>query len=107
MILEKINSYTLYAYLLLGLLILIFLIKLLLNSKKLNKEIIKAQDKSDEILAQANEVIESYTAIGNSISSFAKIMMIISLLRMNDKQEKKVKDKKSLLKAVIKTAYSL
>ena len=37
MILEKINSYTLYAYLLLGLLILIFLIRLLLNSKKLNK----------------------------------------------------------------------
>ena len=75
--------------------------------KEMKRQTVKALIELSNTVEQANEVIESYTAIGNSISSFAKIMMIISLLRMNNKQEKKVKDKKSLLKAVIKTAYSL
>lgn len=103
-ILRLFNSYIIYLYIIVGIILLCFLISLLSNSNKLSRHINQNIDRVNGQVNSFNHTIDEYhTRISNSFNNFKKALGIFIFVRLVSKDYKK-HEKKSLISSIGRVA---
>ncbi len=103
-ILRLFNSYIIYLYIIIGIILLCFLINFISRSKKLSRHISQNIDRVNGQVNSFNHAIDEYhTRISNSIKNFKTALGIFIFARLVSKDYKK-HEKKSLISSVGRVA---